>query len=278
VITNIDLEHVDHYGSLEAIIEAFRQFADKVPFYGVTILCADDPLAARLASDLKRRVISYGTSADSDLMITDIQPDGFSSRFWLSDLGEFTVRMPGRHNVLNATAAIAVGRELGINAAKIRSALASFDGVGRRFDVARTAAGITLVDDYGHHPTEVRAVLDTVREIWDGRIHCIFQPHRYSRTQALWRAFGPAFSSVDQVWLLPVYAAGENEIPGVDSRMIFRAVREAGHEGVSLLDCDTESVAEQIRPFLQSGDVVVTLGAGDVWKVHRVLERELGDG
>jgi UDP-N-acetylmuramate--alanine ligase len=184
--------------------------------------------------------------------------------------------MPGRHNVLNAAAAVAVGRELGVEIPRIREALAGFEGVGRRFDVVRTRAGITLVDDYGHHPTEVRAVLETARGVWDGRIICVFQPHRYSRTQALWELFGPSFATADRLWVLPVYAAGEPPIAGVDSRLIYRAAREAGHNGASLIDEPVERVAGRLRPELTSGDVVITLGAGDVWKIHQALVQELG--
>ncbi len=276
VVTNIDLEHVDHYGSLEAIIDAFRQFANKVPFYGVAVLCADDPLTMRIAPDIRRRVITYGTTGAADVVVTEIRGEGLNSRFRIPELGEFRVPMPGRHNVLNAAAAITVGRELEIGVEEMRSALATFEGVGRRFDVTQTAAGVTLIDDYGHHPAEVRAVLDTVRGIFDGRIHCVFQPHRYTRTQALWRRFGPAFAAADHVWLLPIYPAGETEIAGVDARLIFRAAREAGHQGVTLLDGGLDAVPARLVSQVARGDVIVTLGAGDVWKARRALEDQLG--
>jgi UDP-N-acetylmuramate--alanine ligase len=276
VITNIDLEHVDHYGSLEAILEAFQQFADKVPFYGVAIMCADDPLVRNLAESMKRRVITYGVSPDADLSIASMESEGMRSRFEVEGLGEFMVPMPGRHNVLNAAAAVAVGRELGLDTDAIRDALAAFDGVGRRFDIVRTVRGVTLVDDYGHHPTEVQAVLDTARDVFDGRVICVFQPHRYSRTHALWRTFGPSFAGADEAWILPIYAAGEHEIPGVDSRLIYRAAREAGHKGVTVIEEPVDRVAARLTPELNPGDVVVTLGAGTVGRIHHDLIEALG--
>lgn len=276
VVTNIDLEHVEHYGTLEAIMDAFRRFVNKVPFYGVSILCVDDPLVQRLLPDVKRRVVTYGTTPEADLHIASIAHDGLSSRFEVEGVGSFELPMPGRHNVANATAALAVGRELGIAVSGMRTALAGFRGVGRRFDVVRTRGGVTLVDDYGHHPTEVRAVLETARGVWNRRITCIFQPHRYSRTQALWKEFGSSFSGADRVWILPVYPAGEAPIPGVDARLLYRAAREAGHEGVRFLDVSVDDVAERLVPELSEGDVVVTLGAGNVWRVHRALVERLG--
>jgi len=277
VITNIDLEHVDHYGSLENIIAAFREFADKVPFYGVAIMCADDPLVMELARRRHRRVITYGFSPTAHLRITGVSCHAMKSRFTLAGAGEFSIDMPGRHNVLNATAAIAVGLELGVGAPEMQHALATFEGVGRRFNVTHTLRGITLVDDYGHHPTEVRSVLAAARDVWKGRrVVCVFQPHRYTRTHLLWRLFGPAFADADELWLLPVYSAGEREIPGVSSQLLYRAAREARHRRVTLLEEPVDAVATRLLPELQMGDVVVTLGAGDVWKVNRELTAALG--
>jgi UDP-N-acetylmuramate--alanine ligase len=277
VVTNIDLEHVDHYGSLDAIFEAFRQFAEKVPFYGVAVLCADDPLVLRLAQNMKRRVITYGTAPGAGLVVTNFRKNGLASRFEVEGLGEFTLPLPGKHNALNAAAALAVGRELGIDVEILRRAVAAFEGVGRRFETVETRKGITLVDDYGHHPTEVRVVLETAREAWpERRIHCVFQPHRYTRTQALWRIFGSSFGAADRVWLLPIYPGGEREIPGVDSRLIFRALREAGHPRAELLDGKPESLVDRLMPEFETGDVVITLGAGDIWRLNRALARALG--
>lgn len=278
VVTNVDLEHVEHYGSLESIIAAFQEFANKVPFYGVAILCANDPLVMQLAASMERRVTTYGTTTAADLVVTDVEADGLGSSFRVSGVGEFRVSLPGRHNVLNATAAIAVGLELGIDVSRIQDALGAFEGVGRRFDVMHSARGVIVVDDYGHHPTEVRATLDTAREIWPRKkITCVFQPHRYTRTQALWRQFGAAFTAADRVWLLPIYSAGEPPITGIDAQLIVRAAREAGHTGVALLEePDVERVAERLAGDFGAGDVVVTLGAGNVWKVHRGLVDALG--
>jgi UDP-N-acetylmuramate--alanine ligase len=277
VITNIDLEHVDHYGSLENIIGAFRDFAEKVPFYGVAIMCADDPLVMELASARKRRVITYGFSSHARLRVSAVACHAMTSRFHIEGIGEFSIDMPGRHNVLNATAAVAVGLELDVGVEAMRRALATFEGVGRRFNVTQTLRGITLVDDYGHHPTEVRAVLNAARDVWTGRrVLCVFQPHRYTRTHLLWRHFGPVFADADELWLLPVYSAGEREIPGVSSQLIYRAAREARHRRVTLLEESVEQVAARLLPELQNGDVVVTLGAGDVWKVNRDLTTALG--
>jgi UDP-N-acetylmuramate--alanine ligase len=159
----------------------------------------------------------------------------------------------------------------------MQRALATFEGVGRRFNVTHTLQGITLVDDYGHHPTEVRSVLTAARDVWKGRrVVCVFQPHRYTRTHLLWRLFGPAFADADELWLLPVYSAGEREIPGVSSQLLYRAAREARHRRVTLLEEPVDAVAAHLLPELRAGDVVVTLGAGDVWKVNRALTAALG--
>ncbi len=277
VVTNIDQEHLDHYGSLEKIIEAFQEFVTKVPFYGVAVLCADDPLVSQLARSMHRRVVTYGTAPGADLELTEIETTGLETSFRISGAGRFTVNMPGHHNALNAAAAVAVGRELGITDDDIREALRSFEGVGRRFSVCETGRGITLVDDYGHHPTEIAAVLAAVRDVWPSRrCVCVFQPHRFSRTEQLWKAFGPAFTACDDLWLLPIYAAGEHAIEGVDSRLIFRAVREAGLRRVTVLDVEVDAVADRLVGELSPEDVVVTLGAGDVWRVHRALAERLG--
>lgn len=279
VVTNIDLEHVDHYGSLENILAAFRQFVAKVPFYGVAILCIDDPLVRQIAEGLERRTLTYGTSEDADLVVRDVTPSGLATSFRVNGLGSFTVNMPGRHNALNATAAIAVARELGVDLEGVRESLATFEGVGRRFNVKEASRGITLVDDYGHHPTEVDAVLRAARQVWpDRRILCLFQPHRYSRTQALWESFGASFGSVDEVWVLPVYAAGERPIPGVDAQLIVGAARKSGHRSAHLIDAEVTDVPDRLLPVLEDGDVVVTLGAGNVGRLHQALADRLRGG
>jgi UDP-N-acetylmuramate--alanine ligase len=269
VVTNIDREHLDHYHSIEEIRRCFTEFVNKVPFYGCAILCLDDENVQQVLPGVRRRTVTYGVSAQADLHIANIELGHMSSRFRLSfrgeDLGEFSLRVPGMHNVLNATAAVAVARELEVSEGRIRDGLAEYRGVDRRFQLRGEAAGVTVIDDYGHHPTEVRATLDAARLCQFKRVHVIFQPHRYTRTQHLMDDFARSFHQADSVALLDIYAASEPPIEGVTSAALAARLRAFGHREAHLAGTIDAAVA-MLAAAVQPGDAVVTLGAGNVWQ------------
>ncbi len=280
VVTNIDREHLDHYHSIEEIRRAFTEFVNKVPFYGCAILCLDDENVQQVLPAVKRRTVTYGVSAQADLHISGIQVGHMSSEFRLQfrgeDLGVFELKVPGMHNVLNATAAAAVAHELEVPHEKIRAGLAEYRGVERRFQLRGEAAGVTIIDDYGHHPTEIRATLAAARLCRFQRVHVIFQPHRYTRTQHLMDDFARSFHQADTVSLLDIYAASEAPIAGVSSAALTERLRAFGHREAHLagtIDKAVEMVAAAARP----GDAVVTLGAGNVWQAgDKLLSRLRG--
>ena len=263
LITNVDREHLDHYGSFAAVQRAFVTYANRVAFYGSVILCLDDLPAARLAPQIRRRVITYGRDSEAALRITADVSDARGSRFQLSRLGEFEIGVLGPHNVLNATAAVAACLELGLDADAVRAGLREFRGVGRRMEIQGRRAGITVVDDYGHHPSEIRATLAALRLTGASRIVVLFQPHRYTRTQALAGEFGAAFANADLVRICDIYAASEPPIAGVTSEALAERVRAAGHADARYSGTLQESVAA-LALELRSGDLVVTMGAGSV--------------
>ena len=278
VVTNIDREHLDHYHSIEEIRRCFTEFVNKVPFYGCAILCLDDENVQQVLPGVRRRTVTYGVSAQADLHIVHIDLGHMSSRFQLrfkgEDLGEFRLNVPGMHNVLNATAAAAVARELEVPVDKIREGLAEYRGVDRRFQNRGEAAGVTVIDDYGHHPTEVRATLAAARLCRFNRVHVIFQPHRYTRTQHLMDDFARSFHQADTVALLDIYAASEPPIEGVTSAALADRLRAFGHREAYLagtIDKAVEMVAARVQP----GDAVVTLGAGNVWQAGDKLLAKL---
>jgi len=277
VVTNIDREHLDHYPSLEVIEAAFTEFVNKVPFYGAVIACLDDPNVQSVLPSIRRRTITYGTTAQADMEAGDIACGSFASDFSLrhrsEDLGRFHLRIPGRHNVLNATAAIAVALELEVKPDVIREALATFSGVDRRFQIRGKEAGITVVDDYGHHPTEIRATLDGARVCGFRRIHVLFQPHRYTRTFHLMDEFAKSFHQADSLFVLDIYAASEKPIEGVTAETLVERMRQFGHRGVEYVGTMDRGV-EALLGAAQEGDLVLTLGAGSVWQAgEKVLER-----
>jgi len=277
VVTNIDREHLDHYASLDEIRAAFLEFVQKVPFYGAAILCLDDDNVQQLLPAVNRRTITYGSSHQAGLQITDINCGPFESRFTVRvrghSLGEFHLRVPGVHNVLNATAAIAVGLELEVKLEAIREGISSFIGVDRRFQTRGRVRGVTVIDDYGHHPTEIRATLAAAQLCKFRRIHAVFQPHRYTRTQHLMDEFAKSFNQADMVYVLDIYAASEEPIPGVTGQTLAERLRDFGHRCVEYtggIEQTAAIVAEKVR----DGDLVLTLGAGSVWQVgERVLEK-----
>jgi UDP-N-acetylmuramate--alanine ligase len=267
VVTNIDPEHMDHYRTLDALKTAFAEFCNRVPFYGLSVLCLDHPNVQALLPHLDKRFVTYGSSHAADYRLEGITLDGFSTRFqaWRREhsLGEFSVRMVGAHNAMNALAVIAIAEELDIPLDVVRKALAEFGGVQRRFTVKGEAKGITVVDDYGHHPAEVKATLAGARRAFGRRTVVAFQPHRYTRTHDLFEDFCSAFNDADVVFLTSVYAAGEEPIPGATSERLVEAIRSFGHPDVTYVEQRTDLVSA-IKPRLQTGDLVITLGAGDI--------------
>ena len=280
VVTTIDREHLDQYASLEDIQSAFLQFVNRVPFYGAAVLCLDEPNVQAILPEVKRPIITYGISSQADLVISDIQLQGMGSEFRLTykgeDLGLFQLpHPPGIHNVRNAAAAAAVALYLNIPTDLIREGLGTFAGVGRRFDVKGSINNITVVDDYGHHPAEIRATLEAARVCKFNRLLVLFQPHRYSRTQHLWSEFLRSFNHADTLVLLDIYSAGETPIPGVTSEELAKSIRDAGHKNVfyyrSMQDA-IEFLLREARP----GDAIMTVGAGNVSRASNELVVLLG--
>ena len=269
IVTNVDPEHLDHWKTTEALRRGFLDFVNRVPFYGLAILCHDHPGVQSLLPDVECRYVTYGESLQADYRAQGIEVDGHAVRFHAfrrgEALGRFEVRMVGRHNALNALAVVALGDEMGVPPATIREALAGFQGVQRRFTVRGEAGGVTVVDDYGHHPTEVKATLAGAREAFRRRVVCLFQPHRFTRTRDLLAEFATAFDAADVLLLTDVYAAGEDPIPGANAEALAEAIRAHGHRDVSVVP--RAELARTARGCVRAGDLVLTLGAGDVTQV-----------
>jgi UDP-N-acetylmuramate--alanine ligase len=268
VVTNIDPEHLDHYGSFEALKETFVAFANKVPFFGFVVVCLDHPVVQDLLPRMRKRVVTYGMSRQADLRGEDIRHEGLITRFrvfWKGEeLGEVELHMPGDHNVANALATIATGLELDLPFAQLRAAVASFDGVERRFTVRAEIGDTLIVDDYGHHPVEIEATLEGARQAFpDRRIVGVFQPHRYSRVLELEQDFCRAFNSADHVVVCPIYAAGEDPVEGLDQHSLAAGLRSHGHRSVKPVD-DLDQALAHLLEIGEPGDLVITLGAGNV--------------
>jgi UDP-N-acetylmuramate--alanine ligase len=280
VITTIDREHLDQYRSLEEIREAFLQFANRVPFYGSVVLCLDEPNVQAILPHIKRPVITYGTSSQADLVISDVKLAGLSSEFSLKyrgdDLGLFRLPSPpGIHNVRNAAAAAVVALALNVPADLIREGLAAFSGVGRRFEIKGEFSGVTLIDDYGHHPVEIRATLEAARGCGYKRLLVLFQPHRYTRTQHLWEDFRLSFNQADMLVVSDIYAAGEIPIEGITGERLAEAISSAGHKSV-VYSRTLQGGIEYILREARAGDAVLTIGAGSVGRVTEELALLLG--
>ncbi len=270
VVTNIDREHLDHYRNLDAIKAAFERFITSVPFYGSAVLCGDDPHLREMLPRVNRPTVLYGFAPDCHVRAEKARSEGTLSRFhlWEGDVdhGEFCLPLPGQHNVQNALAAVAVGLSLKVPPERIREALASFAGVGRRFEVRTAADEVVHVDDYAHHPTEIRAVLQAAREVYGTRrLVVLFQPHRYSRTAALFDDFGGAFTHADLLVLSDIYAAGEMPIDGVNGEVLRGPITQGSRIEVVYAPTEEQAV-DAAAGRLQPGDVLLTLGAGPVWK------------
>ncbi len=276
VVTNIDREHLDHYASLEEIQTAFIEFVNKVPFYGAAVLCLDDENVQKILPAVRRRTVTYGTRAQADFHITEMDCSHLSSEFRVrrrgEDLGRFHLGVPGTHNVLNAAAALAVSMELDVSPGCVRDALAGFDGVDRRFQIRGQERGITVVDDYGHHPTEIRSTLAAARQCRYKRVLVIFQPHRYTRTYHLMDDFARCFYQADSVFVLDIYAASEKPIEGVTAAALAERIRAYGHRSAQYAGA-IERAAEMVLEMVEEGDLIVTLGAGNVWQAgDRILD------
>jgi UDP-N-acetylmuramate--alanine ligase len=277
VVTNIDREHLDTYRDLADVQEAFVGFVNKVPFYGAAVVCLDDPPVQDVLPRVERRVITYGLSPQARVSVRDLElgPEGarYTATLDGQPLGPVTLAVPGAYNVVNSLAAVAVGADLGVPFEAIGGALSSFTGVDRRFQVRGEAGGVLVVDDYGHHPTEIRVTLEALRRRAGGRRTVVlFQPHRFTRTQALWDDFVKAFHQADVLLLTDVYPASEEVIPGVTAEALAGAIAEHGHRGVVFAG-DLKAATEKLAAEVREGDVVLTLGAGSVWTAGEELVR-----
>jgi UDP-N-acetylmuramate--alanine ligase len=305
VVTNIDREHMDTYRNMRDVKNTFLEFMDRVPFYGMIVACNDDPMLRRLLPEVQRRTVTYGTKRGSDFLIKLLEPvarkdqdphsvraegaettmghslNRFRVRYRDQDLGEFTLHVPGVHNVLNATAAIAVGVGLDVSPDAIRAALDQFRGVDRRFQLRGRAAGVSVIDDYGHHPTEIKATLAAARQCGFGKVHVIFQPHRYTRTRDLIEEFTTAFDDADSLFVLDIYAASEKPIEGITGEILAQRIREKTLKSSRYVGAFAEAV-DSAAAVAQDGDMILTLGAGSVSQlglliVEKLKEREVMD-
>lgn len=281
VVTNIDLEHLDYYSSIEQIKAVFLDFIDKIPFYGAVILCLDDPHVASILPEVKKRFLTYGLTSQANVYAKGINTSGLNTRFEVCVenvvLGEVNLPLAGVHNVFNALAAITVGLELDIPFATIAAALESFSGVQRRLQVKGERRDITVVDDYGHHPTEIRATLSALRDAWpERRLVVLFQPHRYSRTKALAEEFYTAFHEADILLLTEIYSASESPIPGVTAEALLNGIKKHGHRH-AYFEPSFSELLDKAMDILAPGDVVLSLGAGNIWQAGEKLLKMLQD-
>jgi UDP-N-acetylmuramate--alanine ligase len=281
VVTTIDAEHLDHYGDLDALRAAFLTFVNKVPFYGVVVLCLDQSNIQQMIPAVEKRVITYGLEASADLTARRLEFAGTTARFEAmrrgTVLGPVALQVPGRHNVLNALAAVAVGLDLDVPFDVITRALAGFTGVQRRFQVRGEARGVLVVDDYGHHPAEIRATLAAAKAGYDRRVLTVFQPHRYTRTRDLRQEFLTAFNQSDVLVVMDIYGAGEAPIPGVHARDLAEGIAAHGHREVHYMNGDRAAVVDFLCESTRSGDLVLTLGAGDVGALGAEVLARLGE-
>jgi len=279
VVTNIDHEHMDYYGSMEAIHETFIDFINKIPFYGTAILCLDNEEIQKIIPRLKKKYLTYGMTSQADLKAKDIEKKEFGVNFEVilhkQSLGKITVGLPGDHNVLNALAAIAVGLEFDLETHIITEGLKNLGGLERRFQIKGEKGQITVLDDYGHHPTEIMTTLKTVKECWpERRLITVFQPHRYSRTKDLYDRFVISFNEADILIITSIYPAGETAISGVTAEWLAQGIKEHGHKEVILCQ-EQDEMLPVLKSLVKTGDIVITLGAGNIYQVGEALLEEL---
>ncbi len=281
VVTTIDAEHLDYYRDLHHIRETFLEFINKVPFYGLAVLCLDQENIQGLLPRVEKRFVTYGLRTQADLLAQDVTLAGMSSEFQViwkrTPLGRLRLNVPGLHNVYNAMAATAVGLDLELDFSTIREGLLEFTGVDRRFQVRGEAGGVLVVDDYAHHPVEIQATLNAAKAGFNRNLIAVFQPHRYTRTQALLQEFFTAFYQADRLFVTEIYPAGEPPIPGVSGRQIAEGVAGHGHRNVTYLPAK-EELADAVLGVVRPGDMVITLGAGDIWRVAEEVARRLAAG
>ncbi|MBN2072080.1 MAG: UDP-N-acetylmuramate--L-alanine ligase [Candidatus Krumholzibacteriota bacterium] len=277
LITNIDAEHLDFYGSLDRICDAFVSFARQVPFIGTVICCIDDPQIRGILPRIDRTIITYGFGSDADIRgeILDYQSDGTRFRVFTGDVetGEIFIKLPGSHNVLNALGVVALAHVLDIDFRHMKKALSGFKGVGRRFETKGTAAGVLVIDDYGHHPTEVKAAVETARRSFDRRVVVVFQPHRFTRTRDLHNRFEGVFQAADEVFVTSVYPAGEHPIPGVEGELVYRSALKGGVKKITYYP-EWDDLRKAVFESMGEGDLLLTLGAGDIFRLGEEFLRE----
>jgi UDP-N-acetylmuramate--alanine ligase len=267
VLTNIDEEHLDQYPDLDEIKRTFVNFANKVPFYCPVVLCLDDPNLQSIIPAIERKLITYGFSTQSDYFARDYAFDAFSSTSTIfhqgAKLGELKLNVPGKHNILNAMAAIAVGRDLEIPVKTIFQALGGYTGTGRRFELKATVRDIMVVEDYAHHPTEIKATLEAAKRGWERRVVAVFQPHRYTRLSHLMKAFATSFNQADVVIVTEVYPAGEPPIPGVSGKLLYEEIVQFGHKE-AYFEADPARVPAFVARIARPNDIILVLGAGNI--------------
>jgi len=278
VVTNIDPDHLDYYGDMDEMLGAYLDFINKLPFYGLAVLYIDNKNVQLLLPKIKKRFITYGMSAQADLQATDIEFKGmntsFSLRFKGKTVGRIDIGMPGIHNINNALAAIAIAFEMDIPFDVIRDALSGFGGIERRFQVKGETDEIMVVDDYGHHPEEIKATLSAAKGGWDRRVVLVFQPHRYTRTRDLFNDFVTAFNDADTLILTDIYAAGEKEIEGITGKRLFEEIERHGHRDVSFVP-DRNDLPAFLCKKARAGDMVITMGAGNIWEAGSLFLDEI---
>jgi UDP-N-acetylmuramate--alanine ligase len=269
VLTTLETDHLDCYRDLEDIKSAFIQFASKVPFYGFVVLCLDEPALQEIMPKIKKKIITYGLNGQADLQAVDIRHKESTTAFVVvkdgQELGEIVLQIPGKHNVQNALAAIAVGLELQVPFGKVKAGIEKFTGVFRRWELKADIGGIMVVDDYAHHPTEIAATLAGVKAAWRRRVVCVFQPHLYSRTRDFYEDFGRSFFNADVLVLTDVYPAREEPIQGITGELIANTAKEYGHKHVHYVP-DKKQIPDFLMQLKRQGDIIITMGAGDIWK------------
>jgi len=279
VVTNIDKEHMDFHVTMERLNESFLTFINKVPFYGLAALCIDDANVRGLLPKVRKRFTTYGLSAEAEFSARDLtmSPAGvvFTAFGHGKRLGRLHLRSPGRHSATNAMAAVAIASELEIPFAQVAEALGAFTGIHRRFEIKGEPNGILIIDDYGHHPAEIRATIGAIRESWKRPLTVIFQPHRYTRTRDLFDEFLTAFDGADRLFLTEIYPAGEDPIAGATGELLYQAIKRQGHLDVEFV-ADKDQIVERVRAASSPGDVVLTLGAGDIYKIGERFIETLG--
>ncbi|MEM7009339.1 MAG: UDP-N-acetylmuramate--L-alanine ligase [Thermodesulfobacteriota bacterium] len=277
VLTNIDEEHMDYYKDMAELESTFLEFLNKIPFYGLSVLCLDCPRVKALSKDFKKRIITYGFDKDAELRAENVEVSGFETNFNVilnsTELGSITLNVPGRHNAQNALAAIAIGLELGMSFDEVSKGLSEFRGIDRRLQVKGEARGITVVDDYAHHPKEIEVTLSALKDSHDGRVVVIFQPHRYSRTKLLFDEFVEALSHTDMLYIMDIYAASEDPVDGISSENLVQSISKKGQKNVHYLNGD--KMLKTVVDNLKSDDLVITLGAGNVWAFGEKIVEEI---